>query len=961
VLRRFLRTATASLAILAAAAPARGSGPPPLTSPSHVFVRTEFASRVPAERLLNRFAVEIVLQHDYEEAGRSDAAWKTAGLPGLVDSRYFLKALPDGTRRTLELVSLVGPGGRFEIHLYGRDSTAGGTRANPDVAILGGEMKEIATGPASRIAEKEPAARSLGHRIYHLSYTQADRALAALKALGYATVEFHAEPGESVYDHLYDPAFGASTKLPLVVKLIDPPKTSLLDRDPGEPSGASSKGAASPSSDPHRTAVPDIGGTYLHQATAGEPMERLLIVYDENDPEPMEKLLNLLKEEIDVRARQVVISALVVEVNTDRLKDLGVSFEGGNGRASVSYGGQDSSTGSALPFTFSFANGMPSAAFTFTASLQALVQKGQADILSNPSVLVLDGRQARIQVGKQVPVVTSTSTAAGITSSVDYFPVGIVLNLRPRISDDGGEVTMQVETIVSAVAQTTSTTAAELVAPTIDNRQVQSFVRVHDNTPFIIGGLISSDNERTKSGVPVLSKIPLLGALFRRHKVTDQKREVIVVLTPHVVPLDDRSFSYVIPKDSDIFDSFGHELFRNAYRIRSTDVFDLSFVYRSDTLNDLVDRIRAREKSQPSLGRTEPFASLLRGEVPGEDILVRRMLWEIVRKMGYGKTIPPDHILVFEPDAAGSGIVVDFLDKALARLGPDQNAVWLSFSSSTHGTPEHPFVPPTASIRYDRIEKGEWEKRLLEENRLGPQGAPPNWNVLLSNDYTGSTSPLDVLRNVLVLKKVLELNSSLPLTIRDFSVGRQVIFPTPDDIARSIHVVDREAAKLFFEVKEYYPAFEHEFNRRTRGIIARLDEPAPAPPPQTVAPPPAPEPVAPPLAPRTGKPPAGSAVSPGQSPRERLDTLAARFRRERGSARYAIQVEFACRLESVESALGAGDGEVWFTPVRKGSEPCYRILWGRFATRTEAATAVPAVPARLSAGATPFVVELPAR
>ena len=88
-----------------------------------------------------------------------------------------------------------------------------------------------------------------------------------------------------------------------------------------------------------------------------------------------------------------------------------------------------------------------------------------------------------------------------------------------------------------------------------------------DNTPFIIGGLISTASNRRRSGIPFLSQIPILGALFGTHSTDEQKREVIVVLTPHVVPPDDPSFSYVIPKDSERFDSFGHLLFRNAYRI----------------------------------------------------------------------------------------------------------------------------------------------------------------------------------------------------------------------------------------------------------------------------------------------------------------------------------------------------------------------------------------------------------
>ena len=120
-------------------------------------------------------------------------------------------------------------------------------------------------------------------------------------------------------------------------------------------------------------------------------------------------------------------------------------------------------------------------------------------------------------------MVKSTATNAGIISAVDYFPVGIVLNLRPRINEAGSEVTCS-ETIVSSVSQTAGSGSSDVfVAPTIDNRQVQTFVRVADNT-FIIGGLISSDSRDIESRVPILSDIPIIGRAFKR-KDQDQLKK----------------------------------------------------------------------------------------------------------------------------------------------------------------------------------------------------------------------------------------------------------------------------------------------------------------------------------------------------------------------------------------------------------------------------------------------------
>ena len=111
--------------------------------------------------------------------------------------------------------------------------------------------------------------------------------------------------------------------------------------------------------------------------------------------------------------------------------------------------------------------------------INALLQNTSAEILSKPSILVLDGRQARIQVGEQIPIskfpVTNTGNEFEIPY-VEYLPVGITLNLRPRISDDNRQITMQVETIITETAG--EETSSILSAPTISNRKVESFVRI---------------------------------------------------------------------------------------------------------------------------------------------------------------------------------------------------------------------------------------------------------------------------------------------------------------------------------------------------------------------------------------------------------------------------------------------------------------------------------------------------
>jgi len=558
----------------------------------------------------------------------------------------------------------------------------------------------------------------------------------------------------------------------------------------------------------------------------------------------------LLRDKIDRPARQIVIEALVIEINIDRLRDLGISFRGSKKRFGLSF--EEGAEGDHNPFTFIFGHksgkdaygnqaydhlGNPLDAFgsffSFQSALKALVESGDAEVLSNPSVLVLDGRQARISVGQQIPVSKAVSTTAGFASGVEYQTTGIVLNLRPRISEDGSEITMQVETIVSAVNQAASIQKVGeqvLLAPTIDNRQVQTFVRVADNTPFIIGGLIQTEKQDRIVGIPILSRIPILGIPFRHQVADNTKKEVIVVLTPHVAPLEEKNFSYVIPKDSDIFDSFGYALFRNAYRIRDDDVFDLRFIYESEIFQGLLGSVQQRADESLGLRNREPFASVLDGAVPGEDVLVRRMLWEIVHKIGFSRHIDVGRIILFEdkPDAPdSSGFRTAFLNRLLLDRSADRgNTLVLTFDATFRGTPEHPFVQPKAAIGYETLDQGGYISRLMETNRRLPDGSPNRWTVLLSevnpSGVRGATG-IEVLQGVLVLKRILALNKTLPLTVKEFRVGRQIIFPTEQDLQQRYHIIDRDAARFFYEAIQYYPEFEREFNRQTRHITELMD------------------------------------------------------------------------------------------------------------------------------------------
>ena len=156
-------------------------------------------------------------------------------------------------------------------------------------------------------------------------------------------------------------------------------------------------------------------------------------------------------------------------------------------------------------------------------NLRALLREGKAEILSRPSVLTLNNRQSTIRVGQDIPIATST---AGITNAdmlsfnFEYLPIGIMLNIRPRISSDGSEVSMLIDTIVSSIvpgADLQIRDAAGILlasAPTISSRRVQTYGRIPNDTPFIIGGLVNKEHHTIHDKIPFLADIPIFGTLL---------------------------------------------------------------------------------------------------------------------------------------------------------------------------------------------------------------------------------------------------------------------------------------------------------------------------------------------------------------------------------------------------------------------------------------------------------------
>ena len=648
--------------------------------------------------------------------------------------------------------------------------------------------------------------RDLDFEVVKLSYIQTDRALAILKTMGYAVVEYKAGKGEIDGEYNFTPTFtnksndlNSVNALPIVIKLPDTETISLVKESKSKSTKKSALGV-------------DLGGVTLDYTTSGDPMQRLLVAYKPGDFNSVAKLIDIIQNKIDVPANQIAIEALVLEINNDRLDELGIDFSNAGQGYSATFPPPES--GSISPFTVVLDRTLMGNSSNFRANVEALISNKAAEILSKPSVLVLDGRQARIQIGQQIPITKTITDQVAKIKSVDYVPVGIVLNLRPRISEDGSRVTIQVETIVSETEERIGASASIDVeaAPIINNRKVQSFVRVANNTPFIIGGLINEKKTENEGGVPILKDLPFVGRLFAVSSEQRVKKEVIVVITPHIITESEDNFSRVVPQDSELFNKFDNRSFPNSYRIQHSDVFDLSFIYESPVFNDIINEVNKRSKKDKTLMVREPYMSILSGKIPGEAALVKRMLLDIIEKQGYYKYIDPEKVIYFKDDPADpAGFGVSPLSNDILNMSSGK-ALKLSYSLKGKATVEKPFVRPTATTTYVNL-KESYKNELKGFNARGDNPEDDIFTILLSRDKDERR-----LYEVLVIKKMLEMNPDLELTLKYFKPGIEILFPSPEVLLKNSHVVDRDAAKIFYEVNDYYGSFEQEFNRATADL-----------------------------------------------------------------------------------------------------------------------------------------------
>jgi general secretion pathway protein D len=244
------------------------------------------------------------------------------------------------------------------------------------------------------------------------------------------------------------------------------------------------------------------------------------------------RIVEMALAKLDVPPLQVLIEAVVAEVTLTTDLRYGVQwfFQVGSNGFTLSNG----NSGAVSPTFPGFAAVLQSGS-DIRAVLSALESITTVNVLSSPQLMVLNNQTATLQVGDQVPIATQSASStlvpgAPIVNTIQFRDTGVILKVTPRVNE-GGLVLMDISQEVSDVARTTT---SGIDSPTIQQRKFNSSVSVQNGETIALGGLIRDRRVGGDSGIPVLKDIPWLGNLFKTTTDSDNRTELVVLITPRV-------------------------------------------------------------------------------------------------------------------------------------------------------------------------------------------------------------------------------------------------------------------------------------------------------------------------------------------------------------------------------------------------------------------------------------------
>ncbi|HEY4379229.1 MAG TPA: cohesin domain-containing protein [Acidobacteriaceae bacterium] len=261
-----------------------------------------------------------------------------------------------------------------------------------------------------------------------------------------------------------------------------------------------------------------------------------------------EKLLN----DLDRTRAEVVVDVAILEVNRDKMRNLGITLpqsfgitpQASPGTTTTSSSTNAGATGTASNFTLNTLANINATNFAVTiggGTLNALLSDADTRVLQNPSIRATDGQQATLKIGSRIPIATgsySAGAATGITAGIGvqtqftYLDVGVNIDMTPTIHLDR-EVSLKLSVEVSN--QAGSVTISGVTEPIIGQRSDKTTIQLRDGEPCLLAGILTKTDNTTNSGTPGLSDIPLIKYLFGSVNREVAQDEVVFVLIPHIV------------------------------------------------------------------------------------------------------------------------------------------------------------------------------------------------------------------------------------------------------------------------------------------------------------------------------------------------------------------------------------------------------------------------------------------
>ncbi len=244
------------------------------------------------------------------------------------------------------------------------------------------------------------------------------------------------------------------------------------------------------------------------------------------------KRMRQILQSVDVAATQVLLEATIAEVTLNDNLKFGVRWFLQKGNNNIKF--TDSVLGAVAPafpgfsYFLNFSN--------LQVVLNALNSVTDVNVVSSPTLMVMENKRAVLQVGDEVPIATQSAVAIGapgapIVNSVSFRSTGVILGITPRVSDDG-RVMLEIEQEVSGVIPTTSST---IDSPTIQQRRVKTTVTARDGETIILAGLMQDRSTRSRDQIPILGNIPWVGNAFKSKNDTIARTELLIAITPQVV------------------------------------------------------------------------------------------------------------------------------------------------------------------------------------------------------------------------------------------------------------------------------------------------------------------------------------------------------------------------------------------------------------------------------------------